>query len=78
MAVPGTSITGHVQSAVDGDIDDYRYMGPEILLLVELNCGNVDKILATKENDVYGMSMVVYEVGSHCPVFIRPEGRISR
>lgn len=78
MAVPGTSIAGHVQSALDGVIDDHRYMGPEILSPDELCCGSVDKILATKENDVYGMGMVVYEVGSHCPVSIPPEGQISR
>jgi len=78
VAVPGTSVAGHEQSAVDGDIDDYRYMGPEIISSDELYCGSVDKVLATKENDVYGIGMIVYEVGSHCPVFIRPEDQISR
>ena len=67
MAVPGTSIAGHAQSGMDEDIDDYRYMAPETLLPEEVY---VDKILATKESDVYGMGMVVYEASSHCLVFI--------
>jgi len=44
---------------VDGDNGGYRYMEPEIL--DKLYTGNADKILATKEGDVYGMAMVVYE-----------------
>jgi len=61
VATPGTSTAGHIQSVVDGDDNDYRYIEPEILLPDELYAGNVDRILATKEGDVYGMAMVVYE-----------------
>ena len=68
VAVPGTSIAGHIQSAVDEDFDSYGYTAPEILLPEEF--GNVDNILATKEGDVYGMGMVAYEVSSHRLVFI--------
>ena len=70
VATPGTSIAGHIQSVVDGDDNNYRYMEPEILLPDELHTGNVDRILATKEGDVYGMAMVTYEASSRCPVFI--------
>ena len=76
MAVPGTSIAAHVQSGVDGDIDDYRYTAPEIIS--EFYEGNGDKILATKESDVYGMGMVAYEASSYFLVFIWLEGQISR
>ena len=69
MAAPGTSIAAHVQSEADGDIDDYvRYMAPEII--TGFYDGNGDKILATKESDVYGMGMVAYEASSYCLVFI--------
>jgi len=70
VATPGTSTADHIQSGVDGDDNDYPYMEPEILLPDELYAGNVDRILATKEGDVYGMGMVVYEASYHCPVFI--------
>ena len=72
VATPGTSIAAHDQSGVDGGnaSDDYRYTEPEILSLDESQAGNADKILATKEGDVYGMGMVVYEASNHCLVFI--------
>ncbi|KAF9650321.1 kinase-like protein [Thelephora ganbajun] len=60
VAVPGTSIAGwHVQSALDGEVDDYRYSAPEIQWPEDYG---MDKILITKESDVYGMAMVIYEV----------------
>ena len=54
---------------VDGDNvdDDYRYM--ELEILDEFYGGTIDRILATKEGDVYGMAMVVYEASSCCLVF---------
>ena len=70
MAAPGTSIAGHVQSGVDGDIDDYQYTAPEILFPEDPYEGNADKILAKKESDVYGMGMVAYEASFYCLVFI--------
>ena len=69
MAVPGTSIASHIQSGADRDIEDYRYMGPEILLFEEFYGGNADNLLVTKESDVYGMGMVVYKASSHYPIF---------
>ena len=68
MAVPGTSIAGHIQSVVDGDSDDFGYTAPEIALPEDF--GNVDNTLATKEGDVYGIGMVAYEASSHCLVLI--------
>ena len=60
VAVPGTSIAGHVQS--EGDIDDYRYSAPEI------RRPKYHNMEIEKESDVYGMGMVVYEASSHLPV----------
>lgn len=57
VAVPGTSVEGHVQSG--GGIDNYRYSAPEIQWPEN---HDVDEILITKESDVYGMGMVLYEV----------------
>ena len=67
MAVPGTSIAGHIQSG--GDIDNYRYSAPEIQWPED---HGTDDILITKESDVYGMGMVVYEVSSNFPVSSSP------
>lgn len=69
VAVPGTSAAGHVQSG--GDIDNYRYSAPEIQWPED---HGMDKILITKESDVYGMGMVVYEVS---PAFLCYLGRRS-
>ena len=69
MAVPGTSIAGHSQSGLDGNIDKYRYSAPEIQWRDD---GGADKILITKESDVYGMAMVAYEVSSRLPVLSGP------
>ena len=76
MAVPGTSIAGHVQSVLDGDIEDYRNMAPEIHSPEEHDTGATDKIIVTKEGDVYGMGMVAYEASSYG--IILPEGQILR
>jgi len=60
VAVPGTSVASHIQSG--GDIDNYRYSAPEIQWPED---HGADKILITKESDVYGIGMIVYEVSSH-------------
>ena len=57
VAVKGTSIASHVQSG--GEIDNYRYSAPEI------QWTEADEILITKESDVYGMAMVIYEASSY-------------
>jgi len=57
VAVPGTSVASHMQSG--GDIDNYRYSAPEIQWPEDYG---TDKIVITKESDVYGMGMIVYEV----------------
>ena len=44
------------------DIHGYPCKAPEIIQSGE---GNVDKILGTKESDVYEMGMVVYEASSY-------------
>jgi len=62
VAVPGTPVAGFTQSG--GDIDNYRYSAPEIQWPED---HDMDKILLTKESDVYGMGMIVYEVSSHHP-----------
>ena len=64
VPVPDTSIVGHVQSG--GDIDNCRYFAPE---LHQSEGRGVDEITATRESDVYGMGMVVYEASS--PILYR-------
>jgi len=48
-----------------GDIDHHRYSAPEIQWPED---HDEDRILITKESDVYGIGMVAYEVSSHLPV----------
>ena len=52
-----------------GEIDNYRYSAPEIQWPEDHDMGH---ILITKESDVYGMSMIVYEASSHLPVSSSP------
>ena len=49
VAIPGTSIAGHVQSG--GDVNNYRYSAPEIQWPED---HGMDKILLTEGSDVYG------------------------
>jgi len=58
---PNASIAGQVQPG--GDLDSYRYSAPE---LHQLEGGSVDEILITRESDMYGMGMVIFEVSSSC------------
>ena len=44
-----------------GDIDNYRYSAPEIQWPEDYS---MDEVLVTKESDVYGMAMVIYEASS--------------
>ena len=60
---PNTPAAGQVQSG--GDLDSYRYLAPE---LHQPEGGTVDETLITKENDVYGVGMVIFEVSSSCSV----------
>lgn len=59
--MPNTSVAAHIQSALDADADEFRYMAPEIQWPETYN---LDEILITRESDVYELAMVVYEVGS--------------
>ena len=61
MAVPNTSIANHMHSG--GEIVDCVYTAPEMWR----DGGSEDVIRLTKESDVYGMGMVVYEVSSAVP-----------
>jgi len=62
VLVPDTSIVGHVQS---GGAVNNRYSAPELHWSER---HGADKIPVTKESDVYGMGMVIYEASSHQPV----------
>ena len=64
MAVPGTSLAGYLQSSVEGDLGDCRYLAPELQWPEDYG---MDKILMTKEGDIYGMAMVIYEARSYKP-----------
>ena len=63
MTMSDSSIVGRAQSG--RDIDSYRYLAPE---LQQPEDNGTDEILITKESDVYGMAMVVFEAGFHHPV----------
>ena len=63
VAVPDTLTAAHVQSG--GDVDNYRYSAPE---LHRPEDHDEDKTIITKESDVYGMGMVVFEVSPNLPV----------
>ena len=58
MAVPGTSVAGHQQSELDENVDEYQYFAPEIQWPEDYD---MEKILITKESDVYSLAMVAYE-----------------
>ena len=74
MAVPGTSVAGHVQSALEADMDKCRYSAPEIQWPED---HDMDKVLITKESDVYGVGMVAYEASPHCPVSSSPRSNLT-
>jgi len=56
VAMPDTSIVDHIQSG--GDTDNKRYSAPE---LHQSEGHGMDEIPITRESDVYGMGMVIYE-----------------
>jgi len=56
VPVPDISVVGDVQS--EGDVDYGRYSAPE---LHPSEDRGVDEISVTRESDVYGMGMIIYE-----------------
>lgn len=74
MAALGTSIAGGGQPAFDGEVDNSRYSAPEIQRPVDYG---LDRILLTKESDVYGMAMVIYEVRLYPSVSSSPTVRFD-
>ena len=74
VAVPGAPFAGYLQSSVEGDLGDCRYLAPELQWPEDYD---MDKILITKESDIYGIAMVIYKARSQNP---SPLGRdqISR
>ena len=72
VAVSGTSVADHLQSELNENINDHRFVAPEIQWPEEHDPGRTDKILVTKESDVYGIGMVVYTVCFHCLVSSGP------
>ena len=75
VAVPDTSVAGHLQSAMDENTDEGQYMAPEIQWPEDYG---MEKVLITKASDVYAMGMVAYEVSSHCPVLSGFKDQVSR
>ena len=65
VAVPGTPFAGYLQYLVERGLDDCRYQAPELQVPEDYG---IDKILITKESDVYGMAMVIYEARSYKPI----------
>ena len=65
MAVPGTPFAGYFQYLSKENLSGNRYLAPEIQLSEDYG---TDKILITKESDVYGMAMVIYRARSYKPI----------
>ena len=61
VAVHGTPFAGYLQSSVEGDLSDQRYLAPELQRLEDYG---MDKLLITKESDIYGMAMVISKARS--------------
>ena len=51
-----------------------RHTAPELL---QVKHRGVSKATATKEGDVYGMAMVIFEANSHCPAQSDDQSHIS-
>lgn len=62
VAVPNTSVADFKEQLSVRDLDYSPYSAPEILWPEE---HGKDKIVITKESDVYGIGMIVYEASSH-------------
>ena len=65
VAVPGTPFADYLQSSVEGDLGDCRYLAPEIQWP---EIYGADKAFITKESDMYRIAMVIYEVRSYKPI----------
>ena len=74
MAVPGTPFADYLQPSLEGDLGDSRYLAPEIQWPKDYG---TDKILITKESDVYGVAMVIYEARSYKPISHGPESDLT-
>jgi hypothetical protein len=61
VPTPDTSFAGH-QSSLEENLDGHRYLAPEIQWPEDYN---MEKVVVTKESDVYGMAMVIYKARSH-------------
>ena len=83
MAVPGTSVAGHSQSELDENMYKCQYSAPEIQWPEDYD---MEKVLITKESDVYSLAMVAYEASFRRPVssgsransHVNPLGPIGR
>jgi hypothetical protein len=74
VAVPDTAFADYLQSSVEGDLGDCRYLAPEIQWPENYD---MDKIFITKESDVYGMAMVIYEARSYKPISPGPGSNLT-
>jgi hypothetical protein len=70
VAVPGTSVAGHIQSAAAG-VQNYRYAAPEIQWPDEED----EEPRITKQSDVYGMGMIAYEASPYHPMLSGFKGK---
>ena len=74
VAVPGTPFAGYLQSSAEGDLGDCRYLAPELRWPEDYG---MDKILITKESDIYGIAMVIYEARSYKPISPGPGSNLT-
>ena len=77
VAVPGTPFADYIQSSVEGSrgLGQCRYLAPEIQWPEDYG---TDKILITKESDIYGMAMVIYEARHYKPISSGPGSNLTQ
>ena len=62
-----------LESGLD-ETKESRYSAPEILSPEDYD---MDKVLITKQSDVYAIGMVAYEASSHCPASPGPRANFT-
>ena len=68
VAVPGTPFAGYLQPSVEGNSGNQCYLAPELQPQKYIS----DKIIVTKESDIYGMANIIYEARSYKLISLGP------
>ena len=70
--VPGTPFAEYLQSSLEGDLGDCRYLAPEIQWPEDYGT-----VPAMRESDIYGMAMVIYEARCYQLISYGPESNLT-